>query len=216
MSWTDIILQQLNIRDEVQDKESPYFHAFTVLSNQLQSQKLLTEQFTTNQTSSSPSPSPSLITDSSSKIDRSNHTSQSEIGASELLHWSVISRENHRLKQENTDLIASLNQSAINLEKAEMALSSEIKTKKSLEKMLARSNTKIDNLGHELKEKDKAIEIINDEILLHQIQTNVLNDKVAELSRQNEVLVQRLMTRAQVEAEKLNDANEKVSKKPPN
>ncbi|ABN64359.2 predicted protein [Scheffersomyces stipitis CBS 6054] len=181
MSWTDIILQQLNIRDEVQDKESPYFHAFTVLSNQLH-----------------------------------NHTSQSEIGASELLHWSVISRENHRLKQENTDLIASLNQSAINLEKAEMALSSEIKTKKSLEKMLARSNTKIDNLGHELKEKDKAIEIINDEILLHQIQTNVLNDKVAELSRQNEVLVQRLMTRAQVEAEKLNDANEKVSKKPPN
>ncbi|KAK9332438.1 autophagy protein 16-domain-containing protein [Lipomyces starkeyi] len=59
----------------------------------------------------------------------------------------------------------------------------------------------------EYRERNKSIQILQDEILTYQIQLNVAEDKVNKLEKENRELVNRWMERVSREAEKLNDAN---------
>ncbi|KAK6456921.1 autophagy-related protein 16 [Scheffersomyces xylosifermentans] len=200
-SWRDDILQKLEVRDQLERQDSPYFEAFAQLTQQLQTQKLIAEQ---SKSSSSPSPSPSLTTESP----KQKHKDLKHVTlVNAQLESSIIQRENQQLELENSDLIGSLNQSAINLEKLEAALAAEKKSKKDLEAKVNRLSTRIETLGLQLKEKNKSIEIINEEILSGKIQNNVLQSKVEELTKQNEELINRWMERAKTDAEKMNDAN---------
>ncbi|KAK9373296.1 autophagy-related protein 16 [Lipomyces chichibuensis] len=72
--------------------------------------------------------------------------------------------------------------------------------KKKLESQL---NTR----DEEYRERNKSIQILQDEILTYQIQLNVAEDKVNKLEKENRELVNRWMERVSREAEKLNDAN---------
>jgi chromosome segregation ATPase len=111
--------------------------------------------------------------------------------------------------QERVDkLIASLNASAMKVEKLELIQVNNEKTIANLNKSIIKANNKIESLNLELREKNKTIEIINDELLMLQMQKNILNQKMTELSLENESLIQRWMDKVSKDAEKLNDANQ--------
>jgi hypothetical protein len=52
------------------------------------------------------------------------------------------------------------------------------------------------------------IEILQDELLTSGISLTVLEEKAAELEKENKSLLERWMSRIKAEAEKMNDANE--------
>ncbi|RLV93530.1 Autophagy protein 16 [Spathaspora sp. JA1] len=162
-TWTDDILKQLEIRDEFEQRDFKYFTAFNQLTQQLQIQQLANKQ-----RSQTPSPSLTSTTLKHEDLDR-----------------TIIIRENQQLKNDNNDLVSSLNMATIKNEKLEQ----EIKERDSNIKMLSRNNDKlkkkVDSLNLEIKEKNKTIEIINDEILTNQIQYNVLNEELRTLARKN-------------------------------
>lgn len=112
------------------------------------------------------------------------------------------------VKEDKKKLIESLNCSAIELDKLKVTQRKNESTIESLSKTVKKLNTKVENLTMELKEKDKTIEIVNDELLLLTMQNNVLTQKVEELSGENESLIQRWMNKASQDADKLNDANQ--------
>ncbi|EGW31131.1 uncharacterized protein SPAPADRAFT_63049 [Spathaspora passalidarum NRRL Y-27907] len=156
-AWTDDIIKQLDIRDDFEQRDIKYFTAFNQLSQQLQLQKLANKQ---------QSPSPSLTSPTLKQED---------------LDRTFIIRENQQLKNENNDLISSLNMATIKNEKLEQGIKERDSTIKTLQRNNEKLKSKIDSLSLEIKEKNKTIEIINDEILMNQIQYNVLNDKVSAL-----------------------------------
>lgn len=55
--------------------------------------------------------------------------------------------------------------------------------------------------------KNKALNLINDDILALQLENNLLNEKVKKLEAENNDLVVRWMNKMKEDAEKLNDAN---------
>ncbi|ODV78759.1 autophagy protein 16 [Suhomyces tanzawaensis NRRL Y-17324] len=180
--WNDI-LQSLNERDILEKKDSEYYAAFAQLAQQLQAVGL---------ESTSPSPSPSLTT------------------SGEYNREPDLAKENHQLKAEITKLIEGINEKTIAAEKAELRASQAAKAKTSLEKQIDKLNTKIETLTAQLKEKDRSIEIINDEALLNQIQSNVLKDEIEKVRHENESLIKRWMAKVREDAERLNEENAKA------
>lgn len=85
---------------------------------------------------------------------------------------------------ENNELIQSLNQSTITNEKLESIIQQQSNIIKSLESKNTKLKNKIDGMVLEIKEKNKTIELINDEILTNQIQFNVMRDKLEKLEKQ--------------------------------
>lgn len=122
--------------------------------------------------------------------------------------YNKVVNENNQLKNEVESLTSNLNQATINLEKSELQYNQLFKTQSQLERQVKSLNSKIKSLNLEILEKNKSIEIVNDELLLNQIQTNVLNDRIHKLSKENEKLVERWIEKVKNDAEKLNDANE--------
>ncbi|KAL6451639.1 ATG16 Autophagy protein 16 [Candida maltosa Xu316] len=153
-NWAEDILKQLNLRDEKEQKDSKYFIAFEQLSQKL----------------TSSSPSPSLTSETLSKGQQDINT-------------MIMLKENQLLKNENNDLIQSLNISTINNEKLELIIKDHVSTIKSLEKQTTKLKNKIEALQLEVKEKNKTIELINDEVLTSQIQYNVLRNKLEQLEK---------------------------------
>lgn len=122
--------------------------------------------------------------------------------------YSKLLKENNHLKKENETLTNSLNQSIIQLEKFELKVNQLLKSQDQLERQNKSLSNKVKHLNLEIIEKNKSVEILNDELLLNEIQTNVLNDKISKLSDENKKLVERWIEKVKSDAEKLNDANE--------
>ncbi|EMG47901.1 hypothetical protein G210_1628 [Candida maltosa Xu316] len=169
-NWAEDILKQLNLRDEKEQKDSKYFIAFEQLSQKLSYLQQQQIQNPPSSSSSSSSPSPSLTSETLSKGQQDINT-------------MIMLKENQLLKNENNDLIQSLNISTINNEKLELIIKDHVSTIKSLEKQTTKLKNKIEALQLEVKEKNKTIELINDEVLTSQIQYNVLRNKLEQLEK---------------------------------
>ncbi|KAK7202535.1 putative autophagy protein Apg16 [Myxozyma melibiosi] len=68
-------------------------------------------------------------------------------------------------------------------------------------------DSKLRTRNEEFKERSRAIQMLQDEILTYQIQLNIAEENAAKLQNENRELVRRWMERVSREAEKLNDAN---------
>lgn len=123
--------------------------------------------------------------------------------------YNRLVNENGKLRSQNESLIDSLNNSTIKSETLESKRNQDRKSIQHLEKSVKSLGQKISNLNMEIGEKNKSIEIINEELLLNQIQVNVLNDRITKLTNENEALIKRWMEKVKLDAEKLNDANDK-------
>ncbi|GME76355.1 unnamed protein product [Ambrosiozyma monospora] len=66
---------------------------------------------------------------------------------------------------------------------------------------------KFSRLQEETKMKNQNIEVVNDDLLSLQIENNLLNKKVEDLTLEREKLIQRWMNKVSKDAEVLNDAN---------
>lgn len=121
---------------------------------------------------------------------------------------SLAEKERVLLVLENETLVERLNQQTLRLEALESKGLQLEKRIRGLEAGNARLNLKIDALGQEVAEKNRAVEIVNDEYLIHQIQQNVLKDEIAALKEENALLVLRWMARVAKDAESMNLQNE--------
>ncbi|CCE72543.1 Piso0_000125 [Millerozyma farinosa CBS 7064] len=119
-----------------------------------------------------------------------------------------LSEEILRLKQENETLRERLNKVLIGKEKSELKTRQSTSKQEQLERQSRLLLQKIEHLEMEVSEKNKTIEITNDELLTSQIHNNVLDERISRLSAENEKLVQRWIDKVKADAEKLNDANE--------
>lgn len=200
--WGEM-LKQLEVRDVLEKRDSKYFEAFSQLSQHLEIMKVkcgpLVDESPPVSSATSPSPTPSLIT--SAKIKEKSESPQNN----DLV---ALIRLNQELQAENRKLILILNQTTINLEKAELTINLNKRTIANLEQSVDKLSQKVTNLNLEVREKNKSIEIINDELLSNQIQINVLNGDIQNLKQENETLIERWMDKVKKDAEKLNDANE--------
>lgn len=183
-NWTEDILKELNLRDEKEKQNSSYFIAFSQLSQKLTNKgtghrPTISSSSTDSSvppssgSSSSDSPSPSLT----APVSKQNQSTTAIIDEFTL-------KENQTLKMENNELIQSLNQSTITNEKLESIIQQQSNIIKSLESKNTKLKNKIDGMVLEIKEKNKTIELINDEILTNQIQFNVMRDKLEKLEKQ--------------------------------
>ncbi|GMG30959.1 unnamed protein product [Ambrosiozyma monospora] len=66
---------------------------------------------------------------------------------------------------------------------------------------------KFSRLQEETKMKNQNIEVVNDDLLSLQIENNLLNKKVEDLTLERDKLIQRWMNKVSKDAEVLNDAN---------
>ncbi|KAM9894279.1 hypothetical protein OXX79_008811 [Metschnikowia pulcherrima] len=95
-----------------------------------------------------------------------------------------IVKENAHLWEENELLITRLNSQTIRLESADLRAKELTKAIRDQDAQAVKSQNKISLLTQQLVEKNKLLEIVNDEHLISQIQQNVLKDRVGELERE--------------------------------
>ncbi|KAM9893302.1 hypothetical protein OXX79_009431 [Metschnikowia pulcherrima] len=93
-------------------------------------------------------------------------------------------KENAHLWEENELLITRLNSQTIRLESADLRAKELTKAIRDQDAQAVKSQNKISLLTQQLVEKNKLLEIVNDEHLISQIQQNVLKDRVGELERE--------------------------------
>lgn len=132
------------------------------------------------------------------------------VAFSQLLRTRTVGNavDSGKLQTEVESLVTQLNQSSLQSQRLQQDIRQRDTTIKSLEKSIEKLNARLHNLNLELKEKDKAIEIVNDEVLMHQIQLNVLGEKVKKVEEENASLVKRWMEKMQKDAEEMNRRNE--------
>lgn len=132
------------------------------------------------------------------------------VAFSQLLRTRTVGNavDSGKLQTEVESLVMQLNQSSLQSQRLQQDIRQRDTTIKSLEKNIEKLNSRLHNLNLELKEKDKAIEIVNDEVLMHQIQLNVLGEKVKKVEEENASLVKRWMEKMQKDAEEMNRRNE--------
>ncbi|KAF7998914.1 hypothetical protein HF325_006446 [Metschnikowia pulcherrima] len=95
-----------------------------------------------------------------------------------------IVKENAHLWEENELLITRLNLQTIRLESADLRAKELTKAIRDQDAQAVKLQNKISLLTQQLVEKNKLLEIVNDEHLISQIQQNVLKDRVGELERE--------------------------------
>lgn len=127
--------------------------------------------------------------------------------AFEQIRRMKTSNNSSKNPDDNERLVERLNAATIEGEKKDSQIQKLTKQVNSLEKTVKLQQNKIEGLMLEVKEKNKNIEIINDEVLMNQILTNVLQKKVDELTSENEQLIKRWMDRVSREVQEMNDAN---------
>ncbi|KAI5963362.1 ATG16 [Candida theae] len=179
--WSDVILERLKIRDEIEKKDSEYYFAFQQLVGKLlleQSQQRQQADDDEHQQSpfSSKSPSPSTVL--GIENEKVKHKSNKSEPLQTTDNAAAVAKDNHLLRAENEELISNLNSITLKNEKLEAIIKEKDKKIIKLEKLASKLQKGIDNLNLEMKEKNKTIELINDENLTNQIQLNVLRDKI--------------------------------------
>lgn len=197
-TWPLEILQSLRERDDTEKKDVKYFKAFTQLAQQLENQKQSFDKTTTigslphssanyppsSSTSSSSSsssgnaaitsntPSPSLVVPSSSAV----KSKKQQVDDIDIRLVKAMS-QNQQLANENSDLIDNLNSVTLKNEQLELTINDRDGKIRRLEKGVLKLKQKIENLEMEIKEKNKTIELVNDELLTSQLQNNVLRNQ---------------------------------------
>lgn len=198
-TWPLEILQSLRERDDTEKKDVKYFKAFTQLAQQLENQKQSFDRTTTigslphssanhpsssfssSSSSSSSSgngaitsntPSPSLVVPSSSSV----KSKKQQVDDIDIRLVKAMS-QNQQLANENSDLIDNLNSVTLKNEQLELTINDRDGKIRRLEKGVLKLKQKIENLEMEIKEKNKTIELVNDELLTSQLQNNVLRNQ---------------------------------------
>lgn len=143
--WAQIELR-LEQRDLLEQKDSPFYHAFSQLN---------------------------LIGNVSGNLE-----------------YDLLRKENGQLLNENESLVQRLNLQAMKMEAYQQQIAQLQKTVKSHEVKHYKLQQKVADLAEEIAEKNRSIQIINDEHLINLIQVNVLKDQVAQLTKEKEKLVQ--------------------------
>ncbi|SGZ48607.1 CIC11C00000005108 [Sungouiella intermedia] len=141
--WAQVELR-LEQRDQLEQKDSPFYHAFSQLN---------------------------LLGKSSGNLE-----------------WDLLRKENGQLLQENESLVQRLNLQAMKMESYQQQIAQLQKSVKSHELKQQRLQQRIADLTEEIAEKNRSIQIINDEHLINLIQVNVLKDQVAQLTKEKEQL----------------------------
>ncbi|KAG5420294.1 ATG16 [Candida metapsilosis] len=196
-TWSEEILERLKIRDEVEKKDSEYYFAFQQLVDKLlveqqqrEHQQHLHQQgkednnAESNETPfSSKSPSPSTILGiSNEKAKQTTNKSKPKAVTQDTSNdnATVVAtiKENHQLRNENEELVSNLNSITLKNERLEAIIKDKDKQIGKLEKLTTKLQKNIESLSLEIKEKNKTIELINDENLTNQIQLNVLRAKI--------------------------------------
>lgn len=114
-------------------------------------------------------------------------------------------------------LTSQLNEIALAKEQADATALRLTKEKKHLQDKLIQLTRRVEGLTMEIKEKNKSIEIINDEHLVNQMQTNVMTERMDQLTKENaklraenDELVLRWMKKVAEDAERMNEVNELI------
>lgn len=141
--WAQVELR-LEQRDQLEQKDSPFYHAFSQLN---------------------------LLGKSSGNLE-----------------WDLLRKENGQLLQENESLVQRLNLQAMKMESYQQQIAQLQKSVKSHDLKQQRLQQRIADLTEEIAEKNRSIQIINDEHLINLIQVNVLKDQVAQLTKEKEQL----------------------------
>lgn len=118
-------------------------------------------------------------------------------------------KERESVVLENETLVERLNKQTLRLECSEGKNDEQARQIQLLQAEKSKLEQKIVALGEEVAEKNRALEILNDEHLVHQIQHNVLKDEIAALKEENSQLVLRWMARVAQDADSMNLQNEK-------
>ncbi|CAD1813209.1 Autophagy protein 16 (ATG16) family protein [Candida parapsilosis] len=199
-TWVDDVLSKLKVRDEVEKKDSEYYLAFKQLVEKLLSkeqqhhhhhcQSNTEEEDETPFSSKSPSPS-TILGIEKEKVPPSTKSKSKSVQQDKLKDnisdndaaTVVIIKENHQLRNENEDLITNLNSITLKNEKLEFIIKDKDVRIGKLEKLVSKLQKQIEHLSIEMKEKNKTIELINDENLTNQIQLNVLRDRIEKDKR---------------------------------
>lgn len=199
-TWVDDVLSKLKVRDEVEKKDSEYYLAFKQLVEKLllkeqqhhhhHCQSNTEEEDETPFSSKSPSPS-TILGIEKEKVPPSTKSKSKSVQQDKLKDnisdndaaTVVIIKENHQLRNENEDLITNLNSITLKNEKLEFIIKDKDVRIGKLEKLVSKSQKQIEHLSIEMKEKNKTIELINDENLTNQIQLNVLRDRIEKDKR---------------------------------
>lgn len=199
-TWVDDVLSKLKVRDEVEKKDSEYYLAFKQLVEKLllkeqqhhhhHCQSNTEEEDETPFSSKSPSPS-TILGIEKEKVPPSTKSKSKSVQQDKLKDnisdndaaTVVIIKENHQLRNENEDLITNLNSITLKNEKLEFIIKDKDVRIGKLEKLVSKLQKQIEHLSIEMKEKNKTIELINDENLTNQIQLNVLRDGIEKDKR---------------------------------
>lgn len=199
-TWVDDVLSKLKVRDKVEKKDSEYYLAFKQLVEKLllkeqqhhhhHCQSNTEEEDETPFSSKSPSPS-TILGIEKEKVPPSTKSKSKSVQQDKLKDnisdndaaTVVIIKENHQLRNENEDLITNLNSITLKNEKLEFIIKDKDVRIGKLEKLVSKLQKQIEHLSIEMKEKNKTIELINDENLTNQIQLNVLRDRIEKDKR---------------------------------
>lgn len=123
---------------------------------------------------------------------------------------SEVVHERNELTKENDDLIHRLNRQTAKLEAASAEIVRLRKYTRGQDLKIEKLNGKIDNLRTEISEKNKSIEIINDEHLVLQMSQNALKDDHQTLQKEHQSLVNRWLDKVKQDADFINQLNERT------
>lgn len=109
------------------------------------------------------------------------------------IEWDQLRKENAQLLQENESLVQRLNLQAMKLESYQSQVLELKKTITSQESKHVKLQQRLAHLNEVIAQKNRSIEIINDEHLINLIQVNVLKDQVSQLTKEKDELQRRLL-----------------------
>lgn len=104
--------------------------------------------------------------------------------------WDQLRKENAQLLQENESLAQRLNLQAFRIEGYQNQIQDQQKLIKTHESKYNKLQQRLKHLSEEIDEKNRSIQIINDEHLINLIQVNVLKDQVAQLTKEKAKLLE--------------------------
>lgn len=187
MPWEDRLDAQLEIRDQLEKADSQYLSAFNeLLERTIAAEKAL-----------------AAVKQAPSSSDVPGNSVKDVVVHEELL----------LLKQENSQLVAKLNDLSFEIQSKNARIRSLEASEQKLSKNIDFLKQRVTDMRNEVQQKNKSIEIINDEILSSQIQNNVLAKKVDDLSKENEGLIKRWIDKVRADAERMNEVNELLEAK---
>lgn len=120
-----------------------------------------------------------------------------------------VTQHRNQLLAQNENLIDQLNKQTSRLEASNDEVRSLSRQVRDRDNKIEKLSAKIEYLRSEISEKNKSIEIINDEYLVSQISQNAMKEEVDKLKTENESLIRRWLEKVKLDADSMNSLNEK-------